>query len=110
MVTITQVTKNDGEGYAQSYLQATLAEGGTHVLDLDAKHLHVHVNSIDSTLDPWTATVEFWTVNQPTSSPTPLPPPLVHAGNNGSPASAFPLGECEGDCDNDSECQVRYTP
>jgi hypothetical protein len=25
-------------------------------------------------------------------------------GNDGSPSSAFPLGMCEGDCDNDSEC------
>jgi hypothetical protein len=26
-------------------------------------------------------------------------------GDNGSPSSAFPLGECEGDCDNDSDCE-----
>ena len=25
-------------------------------------------------------------------------------GNNGSPASAFPLARCQGDCDNDDEC------
>ena len=25
-------------------------------------------------------------------------------GNNGSPAEAFPLGACEGDCDSDDEC------
>ena len=25
-------------------------------------------------------------------------------GNNGRPADAFPLQECQGDCDNDSEC------
>lgn len=25
-------------------------------------------------------------------------------GNNGSPGANFPLGNCEGDCDNDGEC------
>lgn len=25
-------------------------------------------------------------------------------GNNGSPSAVFPLGRCEGDCDNDGEC------
>ena len=25
-------------------------------------------------------------------------------GNNGSPSSVYPLGECEGDCDDDDEC------
>ena len=25
-------------------------------------------------------------------------------GDNGSPADAFPLGLCEGDCDSDSQC------
>lgn len=29
---------------------------------------------------------------------------LVKAGDNGKPSSAFPLGECQGDCDNDSDC------
>lgn len=28
-----------------------------------------------------------------------------YEGNNGSPSSAFPLGMCEADCDNDSECE-----
>jgi len=44
--------------------------------------------------------------------PTPLPdasyicePELTYKGNNGGPKSAFPLGNCEGDCDNDSECK-----
>mmetsp|Transcript_2625 Transcript_2625/g.5642 ORF Transcript_2625/g.5642 Transcript_2625/m.5642 type:complete len:440 (-) Transcript_2625:343-1662(-) len=49
-----------------------------------------------------------------TSSPTPLPTSsaptsaiatLVDIGNGGLPAADFPLGECQGDCDNDSECQ-----
>mmetsp|Transcript_13320 Transcript_13320/g.28769 ORF Transcript_13320/g.28769 Transcript_13320/m.28769 type:complete len:787 (+) Transcript_13320:1072-3432(+) len=30
---------------------------------------------------------------------------LVIAGNNGSPVEAFPLAECQGDCDNDGDCQ-----
>jgi beta-lactamase superfamily II metal-dependent hydrolase len=30
----------------------------------------------------------------------------AYIGNNGSPGSAFPLGECQGDCDNDSECKT----
>jgi len=32
-------------------------------------------------------------------------PILRLVGNNGSPESAFPLGECQGDCDNDLECE-----
>ena len=32
---------------------------------------------------------------------------LVLMGNNGSPSTAFPLGQCEGDCDSDSDCEVR---
>lgn len=32
------------------------------------------------------------------------PPTLRQVGNNGSPASVFPLGHCKGDCDRDSEC------
>ena len=52
------------------------------------------------------------------ASPVPNPAPspveqssneLVMMGDNGSPSSAFPLGECEGDCDYDSQCQVRIT-
>lgn len=34
---------------------------------------------------------------------------LVVEGNNGSPASAFPLGLCEGDCDSDSDCEGGLT-
>ena len=30
---------------------------------------------------------------------------LARLGNNGIPENAFPLGMCQGDCDNDSECQ-----
>ena len=29
----------------------------------------------------------------------------VLVGNNGSPSSAFPLGKCQADCDNDAECR-----
>lgn len=31
-------------------------------------------------------------------------PVLNYVGDEGSPASAFPLGPCEGDCDDDSDC------
>ena len=47
---------------------------------------------------------------QPTSSPTDsFSPttsdiPLQSIGNNGIPSEVFPLGECQGDCDNDAEC------
>mmetsp|Transcript_9057 Transcript_9057/g.18200 ORF Transcript_9057/g.18200 Transcript_9057/m.18200 type:complete len:840 (+) Transcript_9057:96-2615(+) len=34
----------------------------------------------------------------------PVPGLLVERGNNGNPAANFPLGECEGDCDNDGDC------
>ena len=52
----------------------------------------------------------------PAPAPAPVPPvpapirapvpsgTLVMAGNNGSPSSVFPLGLCQGDCDDDSEC------
>jgi hypothetical protein len=29
---------------------------------------------------------------------------LAEPGDNGIPANVYPLGVCEGDCDNDSEC------
>lgn len=29
---------------------------------------------------------------------------LFRMGNNGDPVENFPLGACDGDCDNDSEC------
>jgi len=32
--------------------------------------------------------------------------PLQDIGNNGVPAEVFPLGQCQGDCDNDGECQA----
>ena len=43
----------------------------------------------------------------PTISPAPTPsyPSLKKVGNNWDPASAFPLGECEGDCDRNSDCK-----
>ena len=46
----------------------------------------------------------------PNPTPSPVEQPsneLVIMGDNGSPSSAFPLGECQGDCDYDSQCQVR---
>jgi hypothetical protein len=42
-----------------------------------------------------------------TLSPTQTVVALNYVGNNGSPTAAFPLGQCEGDCDNDGECGVR---
>ena len=35
-----------------------------------------------------------------------LPNMLVIVGDNGVPSSAFPLQECEGDCDNDDDCDL----
>jgi V8-like Glu-specific endopeptidase len=46
--------------------------------------------------------------NPPTFPPTNSPTtelPLQGIGNNGSPSSVFPLGQCQGDCDNNAECQ-----
>ena len=31
---------------------------------------------------------------------------LVDVGNGGVPSTAFPLGECQGDCDGDDDCEV----
>jgi hypothetical protein len=33
------------------------------------------------------------------------PKDLQHVGNNKNPSSAYPLGECQGDCDVDEECE-----
>lgn len=46
----------------------------------------------------------------PTDAPdttTPPPPFLIlqDVGNNGNPHGAFPLGECQGDCDQDGDCE-----
>ena len=35
-----------------------------------------------------------------------VPGVLIGRGDNGSPSANFPLGECEGDCDNDNQCAV----
>ena len=45
---------------------------------------------------------------QPTDSngPTFLPP-LEIVGDNGSPEEVFPLKRCQGDCDRNSDCEVR---
>ena len=63
--------------------------------------------------------IYFKHVLQPTASPTTASPttasptsstlPLQNIGNNGSPAGLFPLGQCQGDCDRDLECQVCIT-
>merc|ERR1712238_572126 len=51
-------------------------------------------------------------ITPPTDAPTPSPtitettfPKLTYVGNNGNPPESFPLGNCQGDCDRDSECQ-----
>lgn len=52
-------------------------------------------------------TTSFNLPSTPTSAPViagPEKPQLELKGNNHFPASAFPLGQCQGDCDNDSEC------
>ena len=52
------------------------------------------------------------TTQSPTHIPTFSPTAsssleLVLVGDNGSPAAAFPLSNCQGDCDVDGDCQVR---
>jgi hypothetical protein len=45
--------------------------------------------------------------DMPSSAPSEsLYPILTDAGNNWLPADLFPLGECQGDCDDDSECAL----
>jgi hypothetical protein len=34
---------------------------------------------------------------------------LVLMGDANSPAGAFPLSRCEGDCDTDADCEVRFS-
>ena len=41
---------------------------------------------------------------EPSSSPT--LPQLETVGNNGVPEDSFPLGRCQADCDDDSDCEV----
>ena len=54
-------------------------------------------------------------IRPPTNAPTQPPtvtnkfPKLMKVGNNWNPPEAFPLGNCEGDCDRDSDCQVCTT-
>ena len=33
-------------------------------------------------------------------------PPLTNVGDAGMPASTYPLRKCEGDCDDDDDCEV----
>ena len=53
-----------------------------------------------TTLPPTKAPVTF----EPSSSPT--LPQLETVGNNGVPEDSFPLGRCQADCDDDSDCEV----
>mmetsp|Transcript_20311 Transcript_20311/g.42620 ORF Transcript_20311/g.42620 Transcript_20311/m.42620 type:complete len:198 (-) Transcript_20311:7-600(-) len=46
-------------------------------------------------------------ISQASSMTTPASiPALTVVGNDGSPSNSFPLGNCEGDCDNNDECEV----
>ncbi len=47
------------------------------------------------------------TTAPPTISPAPTPayPRVKKIGNNWNPAAGFPLNECEGDCDRNSDCK-----
>lgn len=40
----------------------------------------------------------------PISAPQPTLQEVERVGNDGSPSSVFPLGECQGDCDDDDDC------
>jgi len=56
-------------------------------------------NSGEPVISP--APIEFPTTSEPTAQ---APKYLEVVGNNGSPSSAFPLQQCQGDCDVDSHC------
>ena len=119
-VTIVQ----QGTGYAKSKLVAKLGTGSSYkIKDYQGSGIPVviEVKKIDSTSKTGYAEIMVCPnkcmPNQPTRQPTPRPTPrpvtgptqpvsasLKNKGNNGSPASAFPLGLCEGDCDSDKEC------
>ena len=57
----------------------------------------------------------FFIAAAPSSAPSAAPSvallPLVDLSNDPTNVTAFPLGECEGECDNDGECMVsiRFT-
>ena len=51
------------------------------------------------------STEETTTVTEETISTEETSNVLEEVGNNGEPADVFPLGQCQGDCDNDEECQ-----
>lgn len=55
----------------------------------------------ESTDLPTTAQAETTTTAAPLSVPV---LELEQVGNNGNPRDAYPLGECEADCDDDDEC------
>jgi len=51
------------------------------------------------------STEETTTTTEETNSTEETSNVLEEVGNNGEPADVFPLGPCQGDCDNDDECQ-----
>jgi len=71
-------------------------------LDTSPEPLSIVVNGDSVTRQP----VNPFVPTSSTLPPTLLNPrPLNKVGNGGSPEELFPLDECLGDCDNDSECQ-----
>jgi len=55
------------------------------------------IATLDPTTSPSTA---------PSTQPTAAFPSLVYAGDNGSPGDGiFPLAKCQGDCDDDDDCE-----
>jgi len=47
---------------------------------------------------------QIFCVLNPGKPQDPTVPPVNKVGDNGSPPQLFPLGLCQGDCDNDDEC------
>ncbi|KAL7491090.1 hypothetical protein ACHAWT_000549, partial [Skeletonema menzelii] len=73
-----------------------------------AKPTNSNVPTIDSTIVTEPPTTAAPTITAlPTANKTPLPtyPRLKYVGDEWKPKSAFPLSECEGDCDKDYDCE-----
>ena len=89
-VTIVQVNSNDGEGYSQSFLKATLLQGESYTIEKFAgtgKDLIITANTIDLnelSTDPGQATVSIVYQTGPTISPTFAPTPSPTASPTAS--------------------------
>jgi hypothetical protein len=127
-----QVTVHTQEGSGKSDLVAKLSAGSIHTIEnfQGDKTLSIKVNSIDISASPPFADVDIFvgclddtycvqgddcapigTCNVGTGAcsytrRSSCPIPLEYVGGNSSP-SLYPLSECQGDCDNDEECEVR---